>query len=430
MSNIIYKYISQAVYANDLDQVKLMHEANYPIDNQHSYSNLYFYSCKNGNLNMLKFLHENGYPYEKETTKYAVQYCQYDCLVYAYENGFPLSKEIPSLHSYYMLNCLNCYGIDDNEFALRLEKKDDFLKCYKYCYQRWTDPIEFWNLSTYLNLESFDYDEEEGVTKRVMDRCFTDIIDLDDPFWYSLFSQDINLRNIPTLLPISNDDSREIMLKLERQQALNEFQDKIDLKKKIIAGEIIVSQTQYFESKYKEYNPKYRNKNVHLQDEQFQGLDKAAFYGDLEAIKYLYQINYFLCWRSTYAASKRGHLNCLKYLHENGCKIDFYSAISACKNGHIETFKYCFQVWEDPQDFWKERKFQTIDLSKIIDQIDLDDPVWRKCLSLNLDKYPILQKKVEDKKIDLEIRKQTLYTILHQTCLSTDIIQHIILSFV
>jgi hypothetical protein len=41
-------------------------------------------------------------------------------------------------------------------------------------------------------------------------------------------------------------------------------------------------------------------------------------------------------------------------------------------------------------------------LSKIVDKIDLDDPVWRRLFILDLSKYPELQSKVIAKKQEIE----------------------------
>jgi len=39
----------------------------------------------------LKYLHENGCPWDKRTCSYAAENCHLDCLRYAHENGCPLN---------------------------------------------------------------------------------------------------------------------------------------------------------------------------------------------------------------------------------------------------------------------------------------------------------------------------------------------------
>ncbi len=414
---------STAAEYGQLDILKYLHENNFYWDVWVPY-----YAAKNGHVDCLKYAHVNGCPWDEGTCEIALQYCQYECLKYAYENGCLLTERVPAIHSYYMTEYLSSYRLTNEEFELRLKKKDDFLKCFNYCYQNWKDPIDFWVFSTDLPMQTFDYDEEEGVTIRIMTAFFSDIIDLypsgiENPLWDLLISQDINLRNIPALQPTSYDDPHDIMLKTERQQSLDKFQDMIDLKKKIISGKVIFSQQEYFENKYKEYDTRYQNHKLWLNYDRFQGIDKAAFYGDLEAIKYLHSQNYFWCYRTTYIAAERGHLESLQYLYENRCKIDVNAPKCAAKNGKINTFKYCFQIWKSPQEFWNCK----FDLSLIIDQIDLDDHIWRQLLNLDLTRYPELESKVENKKIEIQEMKNKL---LNLSSIPKDIIKYYVYEYI
>jgi len=67
-------------------------------------------------------------------------------------------------------------------------------------------------------------------------------------------------------------------------------------------------------------------------------------------------------------------------------------------------------------------------LSKIIDKIDLDDPVWRRLFNLDLNKYPELECKVEDKKQEIEKMKEASKKVL-QNILPVDIIKYCIHPF-
>jgi predicted patatin/cPLA2 family phospholipase len=62
-------------------------------------------------------------------------------------------------------------------------------------------------------------------------------------------------------------------------------------------------------------------------------------------------------------------------------------------------------------------------LTKIIDKIDFDDPVWRKLFSLDLSKNPTIQEKVENKKKEIEKIQEEIKTVL-KDILPNDIIQY------
>lgn len=50
--------------------------------------------ANNGKLNLLKFAHENGYPWDEETCRAAAKGGHLDCLIYAHEHGCPWSESI------------------------------------------------------------------------------------------------------------------------------------------------------------------------------------------------------------------------------------------------------------------------------------------------------------------------------------------------
>jgi hypothetical protein len=147
----------------------------------------------------------------------------------------------------------------------------------------------------------------------------------------------------------------------------------------------------------------------------------AAEKGYLQCLKYAHENG---CEWNLYIpafASKNDHLECLKYAHENGCQWNEDTPTYGARFGHVKCFKYCFEMWNDPQEFWKYE----YDLVKIIDKIDLDDPVWRRLFSLDLKKYPQLESKVESKKKELEEIKQASKEAL-LNILPTDIIKFIL----
>ena len=49
-------------------------------------------ASKNGYFNLLKYAHENGCPWDKDTCEYAAKYGHLECLKYVHENGCPWDK--------------------------------------------------------------------------------------------------------------------------------------------------------------------------------------------------------------------------------------------------------------------------------------------------------------------------------------------------
>ncbi len=147
----------------------------------------------------------------------------------------------------------------------------------------------------------------------------------------------------------------------------------------------------------------------------------AAQYGNLECLRYAHSQGCEWYEYTTYNAAKKGHLDCLRYAFENGCQWDKLTPESAAKNGHLECFKYCFEMWTNPQLFWDN----SYNLTKIIDQIDLDKIEWRKLFHIDLSKHPDLQSKVENKKKEIEELKSGSKEALQDT-LPLDIIQYCI----
>ncbi len=84
-----------------------------------------------------------------------------------------------------------------------------------------------------------------------------------------------------------------------------------------------------------------------------QTINKAAFHGNLEMVKYCVAnecpIDKFAC---EYAA-RNGHLECLKCLHEEGkAPWDSSTASSAAENGHLHILEYLVERKFDQYDAW------------------------------------------------------------------------------
>jgi hypothetical protein len=198
---------------------------------------------------------------------------------------------------------------------------------------------------------------------------------------------------------------------------------------------------------------KYAHENGCIWDEETTA--QAAGNGHLDCLQYSHENGCPWDTKTTINAAFRGYLDCLKYAYNNGCPWDYKIQDSAALNGNITIFKYSFQICNDPQEFWNYKynldgttysihsyneilrryfdpNFKIInynyDLTKIIDKIDLDDPLWRKLLTLNLNFYPELQTKVQSKIKKLEELKLNIKEILSST-LSFDVIKFYIFPY-
>jgi hypothetical protein len=78
----------------------------------------------------------------------------------------------------------------------------------------------------------------------------------------------------------------------------------------------------------------------YMKNRRIDSCNRAAYYGDLEGLKYAHKKghpwNEFTCRN----AASKGHLVCLEYLHENGCPWDKTTIEYAEKNGHKECLEY------------------------------------------------------------------------------------------
>lgn len=159
-------------------------------------------------------------------------------------------------------------------------------------------------------------------------------------------------------------------------------------------------------------------------------IDKRTSYyavknGHIDCLKYIFENNLEYDSFTTAWAASNGHLNCLQYAHSNGCKLDYVAPVWAADYSNLECFKYCFQYCTNPQIFWNIN----FELENIIEKIDLDDPIWRKLFTINLNKYPTLETKVNKKKKEINDLQNELSNCL-KYFLCNDIILYCIDPFI
>ncbi len=92
-------------------------------------------------------------------------------------------------------------------------------------------------------------------------------------------------------------------------------------------------------------------------------MNKIAFKGDLESIKYLRSpdLGEQCPWNynTTAKAALGGNLECLRYLRENGCPWDSYTTAWAAKGGHLLMLKYAHEKgceWDSDTTAWAASK--------------------------------------------------------------------------
>jgi hypothetical protein len=181
----------------------------------------------------------------------------------------------------------------------------------------------------------------------------------------------------------------------------------------------------------------------------------AAKNGNLDTLKWAHENGFYLFDQTTSYAAQGGNLECLKWAHLQGCKFDEHvymfavSGTSTCQNiecikylhennckwtvnavkkaaykGKFAAFKYFFENARDVQDFWNTK----YKLSKIIHLFDLDDPLWRQLLNINLEINPEIKTVVNAKKNELEQMKlitvNSLRTVIH-----TDVVTHCVCDY-
>ncbi len=162
-----------------------------------------------------------------------------------------------------------------------------------------------------------------------------------------------------------------------------------------------------------------------------QTCNNAAASGRLDCLRYAHQngcpVSELTATNTTYY----DRIECLQYLYENGCPIDFHQAATfAVLNSMFKTFKFCFEKCNSDQKLWDKlyNSWNQFNLPYFVEELNLDDPVWRKLLHIDLSTYPLLQSKVEKKRKEIEKLKEDSKITL-EIIFPSDIIKYCIYPF-
>ncbi len=181
-------------------------------------------------------------------------------------------------------------------------------------------------------------------------------------------------------------------------------------------------------------------------------LHNAIHKNDIEMTKWLLEQG---CLTTKYAheyAAKNGNLEIIKMLIAHGQRdYGYYATAYSCE--HFECFKYYFENYitvrestrsvsgrssdlecsqnktdteeSRAQEFW-DQKFPVF--QKDQHNLDLDDPLWRKLLKVNLKRFPIIKQKVIEKKLELDQYLRVCNEVLSKYVLK-DIAMHCVYTY-
>jgi hypothetical protein len=121
-------------------------------------------AAKNGYLNCLKYIHENGYEWTKETCTEAASNGHLDCLMYAHENGCEwTSQTCTEAASNGHLNCLMYAHENGCVLSKETSYKASTVECFQFIEKNWiyqnNNKIEEKFKCDEFDCDEFDCDE-------------------------------------------------------------------------------------------------------------------------------------------------------------------------------------------------------------------------------------------------------------------------------
>jgi hypothetical protein len=241
----------------------------------------------NGNLEMLKYLHENGCPITRHTVKEAAAWGRLDCLKYLHKNGCDWDSAAPLLAA-----------------------ENGNLDCFKYLYENQC-PIDL--------QECLDYATREE--KKII-----------------IINYIKNLNSCKT----KKNKKKKSCCNDYNEAAENEhmdclkylFQKGYDMEEEYVC--VIAAEKNNFKMlKFAVEN------GFDVSDEA--ATATAIVSGNLEMLKYLHKNGCPITRHTVREAAAWERSDCLKYLHKNGCDWDSAAPLLAAENGNLDCFKYLYE---------------------------------------------------------------------------------------
>ena len=256
------------------------------------------YAASNGHLECLKYALENGCIRNSQICSLAAANGHLDCLKYAHENGCPWDEDICiSAANYGHLDCLKYAhenGCTWDEHTCRYAAENGHLNSLKYAHENGCS----WNGDTCSiaaengYLDCLKYAHENGCS------------------W--------NKKHFSEKERYTSGNNTLLFMK--------DIQNPDDFTHKIFNYE-------------------------HIESLNLKICEYAAKNGHLECLKYVHKNGYQLDEWTCYFAAFNGHLECLKYAHKNNCynidsilNSDNCICYLAAFNGHLECLKYMIRI--------------------------------------------------------------------------------------
>lgn len=242
-----------AINSSNIEILDYLYDNNCP----YKFEKICKYTAKNGNLNILKYLHEKGFPLNIKVAQKAAKHGHYDILVYLHENKCPWDGMICA------------YSLYKRHYECFKYAYDNGCQINKYCYEA---------IAQNGNLELFKYLHNNEIQLRRYE-CIWDEDTCSDAAWYQNFD----------------------ILKYAHENGCPWDE---------VTGIYIVHYNNLEMLKYLHINKCPLNEKV---------FERAAQQGSLECLIFLHVNGYKWDIRTTNAAHYHKQSKCLKYAIDNDC---------------------------------------------------------------------------------------------------------------
>ena len=298
-------------------------------------------AAREGNLEILIYLHENGCPWNEKTCSAAAGKGHYECLTYAHENSCPWDKfACTTAASNGQLECLEYLhapsgevknGCPWNELTCKYAAENGYLDCLTYAHKNGCEITGYTLEGAAVSIGCLKY--------LVKNNCPRNINNYDNS--HEIVENAINNFEcfkflLENKFSYSKDELYETILKKGSIECLKYLYERDPL---------LVSNEEWFIKKAIYGKSVECLKFLHING--FKLGNKvcyyAALFNSLECLAYAHECNCYWDEETCEIAALRGNYKCLEYLHKNGCPWNRRTVIAAAENGHLECLKYAHE---------------------------------------------------------------------------------------